>query len=69
MISSIGCALSQSIEQIVFRRIFQDFGACTDPMLGRAMICDLYGRTQAAQMLSTLMVIASIARSLMGVNH
>ncbi|WP_327857438.1 hypothetical protein [Acinetobacter guillouiae] len=53
----------------MFRRIFQDFGACTDPMLGRAMICDLYGRTQAAQMLSTLMVIASIARSLMGVNH
>lgn len=61
VIGSIGCALSQSIEQIVFWRVFQAFGACTGPMIGRAMIRDLYGRTQAAQMLSTLMVIMAIA--------
>ncbi len=61
VIGSIGCALSQSIEQIVFWRVFQALGACTGPMLGRAMIRDLYGRTQAAQMLSTLMVIMAIA--------
>lgn len=48
VIGSIGCALSQSIEQIVFWRVFQALGACTGPMLGRAMIRDLYGRTQAA---------------------
>ncbi|MDC5459212.1 multidrug effflux MFS transporter [Acinetobacter baumannii] len=61
VIGSIGCALSQSIEQIVFWRVFQAFGACTGPMLGRAMIRDLYARTQAAQMLSTLMIIMAIA--------
>lgn len=61
IIGSIGCALSQSIEQIVFWRVFQAFGACTGPMLGRAMIRDLYARTQAAQMLSTLMIIMAIA--------
>jgi len=61
VIGSIGCALSQSIEQIVFWRVFQALGACTSLMLGRAMIRDLYGRTQAAQMLSTLMVIMAIA--------
>ncbi|SEO17175.1 multidrug effflux MFS transporter [Acinetobacter sp. yr461] len=61
IIGSIGCALSQSIEQIVFWRVFQAFGACTGPMLGRAIIRDLYARTQAAQMLSTLMIIMAIA--------
>ncbi|MDC5403386.1 Bcr/CflA family multidrug efflux MFS transporter [Acinetobacter baumannii] len=61
VIGSIGCAISQSIEQIVFWRVFQAFGACTGPMLGRAMIRDLYARTQAAQMLSTLMIIMAIA--------
>lgn len=61
IIGSIGCALSQTIEQIVFWRVFQAFGACTGPMLGRAIIRDLYARTQAAQMLSTLMIIMAIA--------
>jgi MFS transporter, DHA1 family, multidrug resistance protein len=60
-IGSIGCALSYTIEQIVFWRIFQAFGACTGPMLSRAMIRDLYSRTRAAQMLSTLVIIMAIA--------
>ncbi|MCU4307201.1 multidrug effflux MFS transporter [Acinetobacter ursingii] len=61
VIGSIGCALSQSIEQIVFWRVFQAFGACTGPMLARAMIRDLYAKTQAAQMLSTLTIVMAIA--------
>ncbi|WP_353115420.1 multidrug effflux MFS transporter [Nitratidesulfovibrio sp.] len=60
-IGSAGCAMSQTITQIVFWRIVQAFGACTGPMLARAMIRDLYSRTQAAQMLSTLMIIMAIA--------
>jgi DHA1 family bicyclomycin/chloramphenicol resistance-like MFS transporter len=61
VIGSAGCALSQSIEQIIFWRVFQAFGACTGPMLSRAMIRDLYSRTHAAQMLSTLVIIMAIA--------
>ena len=61
IIGSIGCMYSQSIEQIVFWRVFQAFGACTAPMLARAMIRDLYARTQAAKMLSTLTIIMAIA--------
>ena len=60
-IGSAGCALSQSITQIVFWRIVQAFGACTGPMLARAMIRDLFARTKAAQMLSTLIIIMAIA--------
>jgi MFS transporter, DHA1 family, multidrug resistance protein len=61
VVGSIGCALSQSIGQIVFWRMFQAFGACTGPMLARAMVRDRYERTRAAETLSTLTVIMAIA--------
>lgn len=61
VIGSVGCALSTDIVQIVFWRIFQALGACTGPMLARAMIRDLFSRTRAAQMLSTLIIIMAIA--------
>ncbi|WP_236722749.1 multidrug effflux MFS transporter [Pantoea latae] len=61
IIGSVGCALSTDILQIVFWRVFQALGACTGPMLARAMIRDLFSRTRAAQMLSTLMMIMAIA--------
>ncbi|MDW6003388.1 multidrug effflux MFS transporter [Vibrio mangrovi] len=61
IIGSVGCALSTDIQQMVFWRVFQAFGACTGPMLARAMIRDSYTRTRAAQMLSTLLFIMAIA--------
>jgi len=61
VIGSAGCALSTDMVQIVFWRVFQALGACTGPMLARAMIRDLFSRTRAAHMLSTLMIIMAIA--------
>jgi len=61
VIGSVGCALSQTLGEIVLWRMFQAFGACTGPMLARAMVRDLYPRTKAAQTLSTLTVIMAIA--------
>ncbi len=61
VIGSMGCALSTDIMQIVFWRVFQALGACTGPMLARAMIRDLFSRTRAAQMLSTLTIVMAIA--------
>lgn len=61
VIGSVGCALSTDIVQIIFWRVFQALGVCTGPMLARAMIRDLFSRTRAAQMLSTLMIIMAIA--------
>ena len=60
-VGSVGCALSSSIAEIVLWRMFQAVGACVGPMLSRSMIRDLYGSTQAARMLSTLMVIMAVA--------
>lgn len=61
IIGSVGCALSSDISQIVFWRVFQALGACTGPMLARAMIRDLFTRSRAAHMLSTLIIIMAIA--------
>ncbi|MBK4770452.1 MAG: multidrug effflux MFS transporter [Pantoea sp. Morm] len=61
IIGSAGCALSTDISHIVFWRVFQALGACTGPMLARAMIRDLFSRTRAAQMLSTLTIVMAIA--------
>lgn len=61
IIGSAGCAMSTSITQIVFWRVFQALGACTGPMLARAMIRDLFARTRAAQILSTLVLVMAIA--------
>ncbi|MFG6092782.1 multidrug effflux MFS transporter [Enterobacter soli] len=61
VIGSAGCALATDITHIVFWRVFQALGACTGPMLARAMIRDLFSRTRATQMLSTLVIVMAIA--------
>lgn len=61
VIGSIGCAFSHSINEIVFWRVFQAFGACTAPLLARAIIRDLFDKSRAVQMLSTLTMIMAVA--------
>lgn len=61
VLGSVGCALSQTMVEMIVWRVIQAFGACTGPMLSRAMIRDMYGQTKAAEMLSTLMVVMAIA--------
>lgn len=61
VIGSVGCAMSETIGQIVFWRVFQAFGACTAPMLARAMVRDLFDKTRAVQLMSTLMIIMAAA--------
>lgn len=61
IVGSVGCAISTSMYELLAWRVFQAFGACVGPMLSRAMIRDLYGRTEAAKMLSTLAIVMAIA--------
>lgn len=61
VVGSIGCAIAGSLEQLMVWRVLQALGACAGPVLGRAMVRDLYGREQAARMMSTLMLIMGIA--------
>ncbi len=61
VIGSVGCALSESLSQMVFWRVFQAFGASTAPMLARAMVRDSFDKSRAVQILSTLMMIMAVA--------
>lgn len=61
MIGSVGCAISGSVWEMMGWRALQALGACTGPVLGRAMVRDLYAREEAARMLSTLFLIMGVA--------
>ncbi|KXT77929.1 multidrug effflux MFS transporter [Streptococcus sp. DD13] len=61
ILGSLGCALSTDMTQVIIWRVFQAFGACVGPMLSRAMSRDLFDSREAAQVLSTLMIIAAVA--------
>lgn len=59
--TSLLCALSQTIEQLIVLRILQATGACSGPVLARAVIRDLYDRERAAQALSYLSSAMALA--------
>ncbi|NVK19809.1 MAG: Bcr/CflA family multidrug efflux MFS transporter [Methylocystaceae bacterium] len=50
--ASVACFLSQTIEMLIISRFFQAFGACSGPVLGRAIVRDVYGQERAAQVLA-----------------
>lgn len=60
-VGSAGCALADNIAQMVCWRVVQAAGACTAPMAARAMVRDLFDKTQAVQMLSTLTMVMAAA--------
>lgn len=61
IIGSVGCALSNTMTAMVSWRVIQAFGACTGPMIARAMVRDVYAKTDAAGKLSGLMILMAIA--------
>ena len=61
VVGSIGCAMSQSMSEVIIWRIFQAAGACVGPMLSRAMISDVFESSEAAKMLSNLVIIMAAA--------
>ncbi len=50
--ASVACFLSTTIEGLILARFFQAFGACSGPVLGRAVVRDVYGQERAAQVLA-----------------
>lgn len=58
---SAGCAMSRNVEAMVAWRALQAVGACASVTLARAIVRDLYAGSQAARMMSTLMIVTAIA--------
>jgi len=61
MLASIGCAFVLTINQLLFGRFFQGFGAAAGMVLSRAIILDRWRGSQASRVLSMVMVIAFFA--------
>ncbi|RIY36800.1 multidrug effflux MFS transporter [Psittacicella gerlachiana] len=60
-LGSYGCAASTSLEQMIVWRLVQALGACTGPMLARAIVRDVYNKTDAAKVMSLLIFLMAAA--------
>lgn len=61
ILASAACAVSSSIEALIFWRGVEGLGAAAGSVIGRAMIRDLYDGTKAASMLSLMALVMGIA--------
>lgn len=61
VISSVACVFAPTIEALVVARVFQAMGCCAGPVLGRAVVRDVYGRERAAQVLSYMGTAMALA--------
>lgn len=61
IIGSVGCALANDMFAMIIFRIIQAVGACTGPMIARAVVRDLYSGIKAARVFNVLMIIMSVA--------
>ncbi len=50
--ASIVCTAAPNLETLIAARFVQAFGACAGPVLGRAMVRDIYGRDQVAKVMA-----------------
>lgn len=60
-IGSIGCALAPTIEWLIALRFVQGLGACAGMVVPRAIVRDLHTGTEAARLMSLLMLVFSVS--------
>jgi len=60
-VASLLCVFATSIEALIAARVLQAIGACAGPVLGRAIVRDLFEREQAATMLAGMATAMSLA--------
>ena len=51
-IASLGCVLAGSIETLIVARFVQALGACAGPVLGRAIVRDVWGASDSARIIA-----------------
>lgn len=60
-LASVGCALATSIEMLVALRFLQGLGAAAGMAIPRAVVRDLHTGTDAARLMSLLMLVFSVS--------
>lgn len=69
LLSSVGVALADNIQTVSLMRLLQAFGGSAGPVLGRAMVRDIYGPQDSARLLSyiaTAMALAPAVAPILG---
>jgi len=61
VLASIACLAAPSVEWLIGGRLLQALGAAAGPVLGRAVVRDVYGPYQAAQALSYVAMAMALA--------
>ena len=59
--ASIGCAFAPTIDWLIAGRFLQAVGACVGPVVGRAVVRDVYGRERAAKVLAYMGAAMAVA--------
>ncbi len=61
LVASLACMVAPDIDTLIAARFFQALGACAGPVLGRAIVRDVYGPLQAARVLAYISGAMAIA--------
>lgn len=61
VLASIGCAMAQTIDQLLVGRFVQALGACAGGVVVRAIVRDQFNHNETARMLSLMMLIMGLA--------
>lgn len=61
VVATLACLVAVSIEMLIAARFVQAVGACAGPVLGRAVVRDVYGREGAARMLAYIGAAMALA--------
>lgn len=60
-VATVACALAPSIEALIVARFFQALGGCVGPVVGRAVVRDVFGRDRAASVLAYMATAMAVA--------
>jgi DHA1 family bicyclomycin/chloramphenicol resistance-like MFS transporter len=61
VVASIGCSFATNIEMLIAFRFIQGLGACGAMVIPRAIVRDLHTGTEAAKLMSLLMLVFSVS--------
>ncbi len=64
LVASLACCLAPSLETLIAARFLQAVGGCAGPVLGRAVVRDVYGQEGAARVLSYMSLAMALAPAL-----
>jgi len=61
VLASVGCAMAQTVDQLLIGRFVQALGACAGGVVVRAVVRDQFNHTDTARVLSLMMLIMGLA--------